>query len=181
MQENMNDGKSFAFFDWAFKHALVPPQPSNLTSPPSIPDSSSNDGYGRRSPRPHPPFPDESMHGWAMHNAYDRRPPAPHDPISHNRERFTAKDGWTRPEFVVKADDDSFIMLAELEARLRVLDRKGVYWGCEDLSFYCLKVCADAYDGIRSRSGGQRRFPCGRGVRAVVGSGRACFDVCTST
>lgn len=134
MRENMNDGKTFAFFDWSFKHALVPSRPSNLTSLPPIPDSSSHDadgGYGRRSPRPPRPSSasDGSLHGWALHNAYDRRPPAPHDPVGHNGERSAIKDGWTRPDFVVKADDDSFIMLAELEARLRVLDRKGVYWG----------------------------------------------------
>lgn len=27
---------------------------------------------------------------------------------------------WVRPDFIIKADDDSFVMLAELEAHLRV-------------------------------------------------------------
>lgn len=41
---------------------------------------------------------------------------APHDPIPlHGAPSY-----WVRPDFVVKADDDSFVMLAELEARLRV-------------------------------------------------------------
>lgn len=41
---------------------------------------------------------------------------APHDP----RPLPGAPAEWVRPDFVVKADDDSFVMLAELEARLRV-------------------------------------------------------------
>ena len=41
---------------------------------------------------------------------------APHDPALLNG----APGHWVRPDFVVKADDDSFVMLAELEARLRV-------------------------------------------------------------
>jgi hypothetical protein len=41
---------------------------------------------------------------------------APHDPVPLHG----APNLWVRPDFVVKADDDSFVMLAELEARLRV-------------------------------------------------------------
>lgn len=36
-----------------------------------------------------------------------------------------------RPDYVVKADEDSFIVLGELEKRLRVLGGKKVYWGCQ--------------------------------------------------
>jgi hypothetical protein len=35
-----------------------------------------------------------------------------------------------RPDYVMKADDDSFIMLGELERRLRVIPRTLAYWGC---------------------------------------------------
>jgi hypothetical protein len=31
----------------------------------------------------------------------------------------------------MKADDDSFLNLAELERRLRILPRTKAYWGCE--------------------------------------------------
>lgn len=41
---------------------------------------------------------------------------APHDPAPLHG----APSHWVRPDFVVKADDDSFVMLGELEARLRV-------------------------------------------------------------
>ena len=36
-----------------------------------------------------------------------------------------------KPDYVVKSDDDSFIMLGELEKRLRVLRGRKVYWGCQ--------------------------------------------------
>lgn len=39
--------------------------------------------------------------------------------------------GERKPDYVVKSDDDSFIMLGELEKRLRVLRGRKVYWGCE--------------------------------------------------
>lgn len=38
--------------------------------------------------------------------------------------------GEKRPDYVSKADDDSFIMLGELEKRLRVLGGNKIYWGC---------------------------------------------------
>lgn len=153
----MNDGKSFAFFDWTFKHALVPPAPyPNATSNQTIiydrepeeeipwdwePSQSqekrhwneegndngnekrhwNKDGNENDQARPH---------GWAAINAFGRRPPAPHDPLSIHGKPFSDKSEWVRPDFIVKTDDDSFMMLAELEARLRVLPRRGVYWGC---------------------------------------------------
>ena len=48
---------------------------------------------------------------------------ASHDPIHARQDRATGSSSareWVRPDFVVKVDDDSFVMLAELEARLRV-------------------------------------------------------------
>jgi len=93
--ENMNSGKTWAFFSWAATDGWVPPiyfntsksapilSYSNLTSPP-------------------PPL-------------------APHDPIHAQQENNHFKSKlWVRPDYVVKVDDDSFVMLAELEARLRV-------------------------------------------------------------
>lgn len=44
-------------------------------------------------------------------------PLAPHDPRPPAKQ---ARANWVRPDFVLKADDDAFIMLAELEARLRI-------------------------------------------------------------
>jgi hypothetical protein len=48
---------------------------------------------------------------------------AQHDPVYARQDRAlksSAAQEWVRPDFVVKVDDDSFVMLAELEARLRV-------------------------------------------------------------
>lgn len=39
--------------------------------------------------------------------------------------------GGSRPDYVVKADEDSFIVLSELERRLRSAPREKAYWGCE--------------------------------------------------
>ena len=39
--------------------------------------------------------------------------------------------GERRPDYIVKADEDSFIVLGELERRLRVAPRRLTYWGCE--------------------------------------------------
>lgn len=39
--------------------------------------------------------------------------------------------GERRPDYVVKADEDSFIILSELERRLRATPRTKSYWGCK--------------------------------------------------
>lgn len=39
--------------------------------------------------------------------------------------------GWRKVDYVVKADDDTFLRLDELERHLRVAPREKVYWGCE--------------------------------------------------
>jgi hypothetical protein len=92
-QENMNSGKTHTFFTWAADHAWVPPLPSNTSL-------------------------------LAAHFSYSSNTTeaplalAPHDPSSAGIGRNAQP--WVRPDFVLKSDDDSFVMLAELEARLRV-------------------------------------------------------------
>lgn len=133
MRENMNDGKTFAFFDWTFKHALVPP-PTNATSTTyqNSYHETRNREHASDDGRPH-------RHGWSLYRPFESMPPASHDPLGPDGKQYIDKEGWVRPDYLVKVDDDSFIMLAELEARLRVLPRKGVYWGCESPSLvgYC--------------------------------------------
>ena len=85
MPENMNSGKTHAFFSWAAVNATVP----------------------------HYTYSEEYV------NSDDSRTKA----ANYVSER--------RPEFVVKADDDSFIMLGELERRLRVAPRTKAFWGCK--------------------------------------------------
>ncbi|TFK41185.1 hypothetical protein BDQ12DRAFT_697078 [Crucibulum laeve] len=93
--ENMNKGKTHTFFQWASINAWVPPVYVNTTVPP-------------------PQF------SYTNHTA---SPPslAPHDPYLAWEDIHSGKPRqWVRPDYVVKVDDDSFVMLAELESRLRV-------------------------------------------------------------
>lgn len=89
ISENMNSGKTHAYFTWAASQAWVPLPVSPLS--------------------------------YSYANQTAKAPPlAPHDP----KPVPGAPNHWVRPDFVLKADDDSFIMLAELEARLRVVEHE---------------------------------------------------------
>lgn len=98
----MNNGKSFAYFQWAYHNALVPP-------PPGLPE---------------------------LNNRTVTL--ASHDPRGVNPR------GWIPPDYVLKVDDDSFVMLGEIEARLRVTPRSMLYWGCE-LRFF--RSCDNGING----------------------------------
>ena len=90
----MNNGKSYTFFSWAAINAWVPPiyKPSGVP-PPNF--SYSNSTSPPPSLATHDPF-----LAWEDINSGTSKP-------------------WVRPDYVVKVDDDSFTILAELEARLR--------------------------------------------------------------
>lgn len=95
--ENMNSGKTHTFFTWAASMAWVPPVYFDTDIP---------------------------LPNFSYSNASSpMRFIASHDPIYARQDRASgpsAAQEWVRPDFVVKVDDDSFVMLAELEARLRV-------------------------------------------------------------
>jgi len=95
MPENMNGGKTHAFFSWAAENATVPDWEY-----PSFRRALNQD--------------DESS-----------------ETLSAPLWR-----GEKRPAYVVKADEDSFIMLGELERRLRVAPRTKAYWGCKFPRFF---------------------------------------------
>ncbi|KIO25806.1 hypothetical protein M407DRAFT_24861 [Tulasnella calospora MUT 4182] len=176
--ENMNNGKTHAYFTWAHLNALVPPPNTNhtfnpvhrLPAPPSplspkptsgtssspeaeIESSTDASATATSSTSPaestetddsarEPQLPAVPAVGTAA--TPQRKGPAPpilapHDPrpqhrtrsleiSSHGRmakrkshgRRTLEPEQWVSPDFVVKADDDSFVMLAELEGRLRV-------------------------------------------------------------
>jgi len=102
MYENMNAGKTHAFFTWASSNAVVP---APVTALPSSPSSPVNNPFT-----------------FSYSNATFPAPLlADHDPTQVWQEKASGHiRPWVRPDFVVKADDDAFVMLAELESRLRV-------------------------------------------------------------
>ncbi|WVF70198.1 hypothetical protein IAT40_004986 [Kwoniella sp. CBS 6097] len=95
IEENMNSGKTHAFFSWAAENATVPDWEYPSQSVPSEQDDVE--------------FPEDKA-------------------VTTERAKPVWK-GEKRPSYVVKADDDSFIMLAELEKRLRVAPRNKAFWG----------------------------------------------------
>jgi hypothetical protein len=104
--ENMNSGKTHAFFTWASKYAWVPPVQHGMMT-----------ATARRA--------------FSYSNTTSDAPPlASHDPgwVWRDVRARKAPERWVRPDFVIKADDDSFVMLAELEARLRVELYAGTGW-----------------------------------------------------
>lgn len=58
---------------------------------------------------------------WAAENAT----------VPHRDEAERRSGKVVKPDYVLKADDDSFIMLGELERRLRIAPRDKAMWGCE--------------------------------------------------
>ena len=52
-------------------------------------------------------------------------------PVVHSSSPGTIR--WKLADYVLKADDDTFIFLDELERRLRMAPRTMAYWGCEYL------------------------------------------------
>ncbi|KAI0788444.1 hypothetical protein C8Q75DRAFT_719845 [Abortiporus biennis] len=98
--EKMNDGKTHAFFTWAASDAWVPPL-----------------------------YFDDMQHPTFSYSNVTIPAPilASHDPAFAQQDSATEQPRrWVRPDFVVKADDDAFVMLAELEARLRLELHKAV-------------------------------------------------------
>ncbi|GAA6012082.1 hypothetical protein JCM11491_001744 [Sporobolomyces phaffii] len=79
--ENMNKGKTFAFFRWAHENATVPVYYASRG------DAAVVDG------------------------------------------KRQVGVGFKKADYVVKADDDSFIVLSELERHLRLTPRHNTYWG----------------------------------------------------
>ncbi|KAF5390338.1 hypothetical protein D9757_002969 [Collybiopsis confluens] len=93
--EKMNAGKSHTYFSWASINAWVPPVYVKASIPPPL------FSYSNDSKLPPPLASHDSSHAWEDISSAQPQP-------------------WVRPDFVIKVDDDAFVMLAELEARLRL-------------------------------------------------------------
>lgn len=112
VKENMNKGKTHAFFRWANENATVP----IYYKPPT----------GKRIGKLGP---------------------------SGDGQPTTLNLGFKKADYVVKADDDSFLVLSELERHLRVAPRKATYWGCKlsrHVSPLCLELTLFVSDLIRN-------------------------------
>jgi hypothetical protein len=90
----MNSGKTHSFFLWASQNAWVPPVYLPSSSVPLF-------SYSNATSNPPHLAPHDSSYAWNDRTSGKMKP-------------------WRRPDFVVKVDDDSFVMLAELEGRLRL-------------------------------------------------------------
>lgn len=94
IKENMNDGKTHAYFAWAAQHAQVP----------------------------------SCHYAHVSHNLHTLESS---EEVMERRRTSIRCEGTRQPDYVIKADDDSFIVLSELERRLRIIPREKAYWGCK--------------------------------------------------
>ncbi|PWZ01348.1 hypothetical protein BCV70DRAFT_149276, partial [Testicularia cyperi] len=111
MEENMNRGKTHAFFRWAAENATVPflrPIDVDPSSPDAFLDDSAVFGAGIRG------------------NGYAQTREIVGGTAEHP-QRYQVS--WKKADYVVKADDDAYIILEELERHLRVAPRQMTYWG----------------------------------------------------
>ncbi|KAK8846645.1 hypothetical protein IAR55_005732 [Kwoniella newhampshirensis] len=119
MEENMNSGKTHAFFSWAAANATVPdweyPTSSRPSSSPSDPDFRASKNL------------EQSM---ATYGDAEEAVVKAEGALGERWSRpAPIWRGEKRPSYVVKADEDSFIMLGELEKRLRIAPRSKAFWG----------------------------------------------------
>lgn len=126
VQENMNKGKTHAFFRWAAENGTVPiliPRNEAIVADAHRAHSSNVGGTGA------------DRVGGGLHLAHT----SDAKQLAGNRVRGTVHGAngalhdvaWKKADYVVKADDDAFLRLDELERHLRVSPRKMTYWGCE--------------------------------------------------
>lgn len=93
IDENMNSGKTHAYFTWASENATVPDYEY-----PTHPRSKESEAE----------FAVQAAAGGSTKPIYR---------------------GDKRPDYVLKADDDAFLMLGELERHLRASPRRKAFWG----------------------------------------------------
>lgn len=68
---------------------------------------------------------------WANENATVPVYYSPKNKKKREGEKRKVGVGFRKVDYVVKADDDSFIVLSELERHLRLTPRENTYWGCK--------------------------------------------------
>ncbi|EGG12974.1 family 31 glycosyltransferase [Melampsora larici-populina 98AG31] len=114
--ENMNRGKTYAYFRWASENATIPFYYHSTSS------GDTNEPL--------------------QLEAGDQKPDQ------------KVSVGFRKADFVVKADDDAFIVLRELERHLRVAPRNKTYWGYLIRNLFmggeCYALSSDLVDYVAS-------------------------------
>lgn len=106
MDENMNRGKTHAFFQWAAENATMPfLQPVDDERQPLAAHLGDLGPHG-------------NSHGQTRQVLGG---------TADEAQRYQVM--WKKADYVVKADDDAYIFLQELERHLRVAPRQMTYWG----------------------------------------------------
>lgn len=115
MEENMNRGKTHAFFRWAAENATVPfLRAVDDGQHPQQPFGSSNLGGAL--------LDEQGLHGNGHGQTREVLGGS-----ADQAQRYQVL--WKKADYVVKADDDAYIFLEELERHLRVAPRQMTYWG----------------------------------------------------
>lgn len=125
--ESMNKGKTHTFFSWSALDAWVPPIYPAALREDGFPEGQAQNrtfvqplrtSYSNFTSVPPPLAPHDPT--WAFLDAERAasQSRAGSDALGSVIERESMMR-WVRPDYVIKIDDDSFVMLAELESRLR--------------------------------------------------------------
>lgn len=112
IDENMNRGKTHAFFRWAAENATVPfLRAVDDSQQPT--DASGQSGA---------PLDERRLHG----NGHGQTREVLGGSV-YQAQRYQVL--WKKADYIVKADDDAYLVLEELERHLRVAPRQMTYWG----------------------------------------------------
>ncbi|PWN38385.1 uncharacterized protein FA14DRAFT_118543 [Meira miltonrushii] len=119
MDETQSARKTLSFFQWAAENATVP-----FLRPLGPAKDFKGDVADTFIPNTNAPG---GLSNWAYDSSHDLHTPSSIGDSDGEKMRYQV--AWRNVDYVVKADDDTFIVLSELERHLRVSPRRMTYWG----------------------------------------------------